>query len=682
MTKNEEKHVEAEEGEGNAHLGTFAILEAIYKGRNGFGEGEQKEEFEEIEQILDENFEKLKSLEKMGKTSIEQKILIEISEKSKNLEDNLIEELDKLPDMKLKEKRVEEFKNYIKKFEEEGQKRLDEEIKVEIDEKIFENLMKIKIHPFDFLQNVVYNVKIKPLNKRFEKLGGQEYKEIELLNNDKNIKSCYKLKEAIEIVISEEIKEDDDEMHKEFRGRLGAQILLSVYNAKEVTKEIANSMLINLAGSGLISTILDVFVWPPLLAIVAISCPALYIPLSVILYSVITNLFVNIADSLFLQRFLIMIEGGNFTPTTLEGFMNNLRDSWNVEKIAVGGSLLNNLIQMDTNWDMLGLDILSNEIASSTSSAILPFEYSVMKDLLRAGVYYKYKKGFFPKPSIEQLVLERRIEENSKNKQICKEIVQKLFVINKPPHSLTSELGITNEERNVAFSKYIKHKVSASMDIEKNSSMTINAMGIGAVLSLFGFLLTSIPSHFITVSSLFKKIIGILFNPSTQLLKFEIGYITANHLGSEFFENFWSTDTIRNKEMIKLIFDRSIKRLNGKNKNLVQITEKEVYDVYHPKMTITYGYGKGVVRIMNWMKRKLKKGYAFLTGKKFKLKLFEQINLSKIALDLFNEEEIEDSGFFQAKLDDLQLKMREMPGMDTDKWERFYEETCKLVGVN
>nr|CAD2186258.1 unnamed protein product [Meloidogyne enterolobii] len=247
-------------------------------------------------------------------------------------------------------------------------------------------------------------------------------------------------------------------MHKEFRGRLGAQILLSVYNAKEVTKEIANSMLINLAGSGLISTILDVFVWPPLLAIVAISCPVLYIPLSVILYSVITNLFVNIANSLFLQRFLIMIEGGNFTPTTLEGFLNNLKDAWNVKNIAVGGSLLNNLIQMDTNWDMLGIDILSNEIASSTSSAILPFEYSVIKDLLRAGVYYKYKKGFFPKPSIEQLVLERRIEENSKNKEICKEIVQKLFVINEP-HSLTLGMGITNEERNVAFSKYIKHKV-------------------------------------------------------------------------------------------------------------------------------------------------------------------------------------------------------------------------------
>ncbi|CAK5080085.1 unnamed protein product [Meloidogyne enterolobii] len=174
------------------------------------------------------------------------------------------------------------------------------------------------------------------------------------------------------------------------------------------------------------------------------------------------------------------------------------------------------------------------------------------------------------------------------------------------------------------------------MDIEKNSSMAINAMGIGAVLSLFGFLLTYIPSHFITVSNLFKKIIGILFNPSTQILKFEIGYITANHFGSEFFENFWSTDTIKNKEMIRLIFDRSIKRLNEKNKNLVEITEKEVYDIYHPKMSVTYGYGKGVVKIMNWMKRKLKKGYAFLTGKKFKLKLFEQINLSKIALDLFN----------------------------------------------
>ncbi|CAK5090496.1 unnamed protein product [Meloidogyne enterolobii] len=71
----------------------------------------KKEEFEEIEQILDQNFEKLKSLEKLGKTSIEQKISIEISEKSKKLEDNLIEELDKLPDIKLKEKRIEEFKS-------------------------------------------------------------------------------------------------------------------------------------------------------------------------------------------------------------------------------------------------------------------------------------------------------------------------------------------------------------------------------------------------------------------------------------------------------------------------------------------------------------------------------------------------------------------------------------------
>lgn len=72
---------------------------------------DEKEEFEEIEQILDENFEKLKSMEKLGKTSIEQKILIEISEKSKKLEDNLIEKLDKLPDIKLKEKRIEEFES-------------------------------------------------------------------------------------------------------------------------------------------------------------------------------------------------------------------------------------------------------------------------------------------------------------------------------------------------------------------------------------------------------------------------------------------------------------------------------------------------------------------------------------------------------------------------------------------
>ncbi|CAK5091029.1 unnamed protein product [Meloidogyne enterolobii] len=80
--------------------------------------------------------------------------------------------------------------------------------------------MKIKIHPFDFLQNVVYNVKIKPLNKRFEKLGGQEYEEIveyfknpdNFIKNEKrklrenSVEFLYKefkeIKKILEVVIS------------------------------------------------------------------------------------------------------------------------------------------------------------------------------------------------------------------------------------------------------------------------------------------------------------------------------------------------------------------------------------------------------------------------------------------------------------------------------------------------
>uniref|UniRef100_A0A1I8B5K4 Uncharacterized protein n=1 Tax=Meloidogyne hapla TaxID=6305 RepID=A0A1I8B5K4_MELHA len=261
--KNEEKYAEIEEGEGNARLGTFALLEAIYKGRNGFGEGEQiyldwsnipkieialekkrlkgikntakrifdktckhlwkiiknverkiwlkdlwfvklfdrklsknkdlplidekNKELKELEQTLDENLEKLNSSEMLGKTTIEQKISIEISEKSKHIEDNLLEELNKLSDIKLKKKRIEEFKDYIRNFEDDGQKRFDKEIKVEIDENIHKKLLEIKVHPFNFLQNISYNVKIKPLGKHFEKIGSIEYEEIvEYFKNPNN----------------------------------------------------------------------------------------------------------------------------------------------------------------------------------------------------------------------------------------------------------------------------------------------------------------------------------------------------------------------------------------------------------------------------------------------------------------------------------------------------------------
>ena len=58
-----------------------------------------------------------------------------------------------------------------------------------------------------------------------------------------NVQQCYGIKEFISTVLHDDGKDDADGVHREFRGRIGAQILNSVYNAKQCTKDILIGMV-------------------------------------------------------------------------------------------------------------------------------------------------------------------------------------------------------------------------------------------------------------------------------------------------------------------------------------------------------------------------------------------------------------------------------------------------------
>uniref|UniRef100_A0A915MAH6 Uncharacterized protein n=1 Tax=Meloidogyne javanica TaxID=6303 RepID=A0A915MAH6_MELJA len=692
----------------------------------GHGEEEDIPEDEKHE-TTEEIMKKMRSLDKKGKEDFNKQLKKEIAGLAANLEKELLEEIKKEEDRHKKLEIINKLKNDIKEWKQEAERQFEQKIQVKEDEEVKKKLKNLKIHPFDFLQTVSFDVRVKPLDKRFKNISGLEYedivhffknherfnekdgqlnqKAIEFLYNefkeirkdqknealpmerfshlpmerpnkaltylneefkkieknliqqgwdwikskfvepkpeedfgmdvmrryeqkikeiDQKIEKCYQLKEPIKRVISREVKEEDVEMYKEFRGRLGAQILLSVYNAKQLTKDIAYGMALSLVGAGFIGTLLDVFIWPAMITAMAHVCPFLVIP---------------------------------FT------------------------------------------------IASSTSGALVPLEFAEWEQNTRAALFLKYSTGFFPKPDVEYLTVKIRKDEKDRQKEKNKKFIRRMF--NKILGILPQPLGnkfrkkkpgydypaISDGEKNEKLRMFIESKVSivfvfsqkttvtetplTSMKIEKTAAMSVNSMGIGALLSFLTFIPMYFASKYDMVPETLLKITTILINTPTEILSFGVGILTANGVGVEWLEKYLSTDTMKNKQMVRMIFDRTMEQYLDVTGKFNKISEEEVYTIFHPKLAGTFGFGSGVVKTMLWTSEKLVKAYCSLTEQPFPKSLFDQINMSKLALPLLNEEELEDRGFYQAKIHEKQIKMVKMAGMSEDKWESFYIQSCK-----
>lgn len=174
------------------------------------------------------------------------------------------------------------------------------------------------------------------------------------------------------------------------------------------------------------------------------------------------------------------------------------------------------------------------------------------------------------------------------------------------------------------------------MEIEKTAAMSVNSMGIGSLLSLVTFLPTYALAKKFESLEIVVKIVTILVNTPTEILSFGVGILTANGIGAEWIENFLSTDTMKNKQMVRLLIDRTLEQLNDHRKKFRKITEEEVYKIFHPKMALTYAFGKGIVKLMVWSAKKFSKIYCLLNGLPYEKTLFEQINFSNLALPFIN----------------------------------------------
>nr|CAD2180440.1 unnamed protein product [Meloidogyne enterolobii] len=494
--------------------------------------------------------------------------------------------------------------------------------------------------------------------KKFRKFNIKVFVEFrdDLLKIDKEIENCQQVKDPILAVFRYEGK--DDMVHQEFRGRMGAQIIASVYNAKQLTKDILRAMLLSMVGAGIIAAALDLGVWFGLIKLVLLTkCILCAQIVGALLYS-LTPLFAETFDSLVIKRLLVTFDGGEFWPDTLDKFIDNLKDAFVAGRIAAAGSIFNNILGMEKITKRLGVRLLapsvpSNQVATSTSGAMVPLEFHEWRDHQRAALYKLYDQGFLPKPDINTIVVEWR---EKKRNRIWHKVTFKHFI------QKTSPI-ITSEEKDLAFREHIKSKIEASMDIQKTSAMALNSMGIGSLLSQIVLLVLFFPVRKGIISEPVEKIFLIIVNTPTEILSFGAGII-ASKWGAEKVEKCWSSDDMKNKQMIRLIIDRTIKQMDHPDKEFQEIKENEIYKIYHPKLQLLFRYGKWITKFMIVT-------FKFMT----KPSLFKQINLSKMTLPLFKEEEInEDLNFKISYLPEPLDKMPKMPGIDEEKLNEFIED--------
>ncbi|CAK5081532.1 unnamed protein product [Meloidogyne enterolobii] len=376
----------------------------------------------------------------------------------------------------------------------------------------------------------------------------------DLLAIDEEIKNCYGLKGPLLKVLRYE--GIDDPIHQEFRGRIGAQIIGSVYNAKQLTMDILNGLLWSLGGAGTIALILDLGLWPLCIFLISLSgCPLCAHIIGIFLYS-LTPLAAETFDSLVIKRLLISLDGGKFFPSTLDKFLDDLKGAFKAGTIASGGSLMNNALAMEKIGKALGMSAIgpnlpTNIVATATSGAMVPLEFHEWRDLQRAALYKLYDQKFLPKPNGDTLVVEWREKSKKKREKFWHKITFRSFAPKKPETSPV----ITNEERNLAFREHIKEKIEASMDIQKKSSMAINSMGIGSLLSQIVLITFFFPSLY-GMPIVILKIALIIINTPTEICSFVATIVSANSLGNEYIEKWWSTDTMKNKQMVRYFSER------------------------------------------------------------------------------------------------------------------------------
>ncbi|KAI1703630.1 effector protein AvrPphD [Ditylenchus destructor] len=498
-------------------------------------------------------------------------------------------------------------------------------------------ITKKKVKPFDFLKDVRYNIYVKPLKKDFKKLKAkdfyrivkflkrdtEDYKQLDpkvwseyaskVNANDDNIQNCYDVAQLFtKAIYYNPNPTKADPIREQFLGRLGAQTLNSVINAKKLTKEIGWALGLSMGAAGGIAVGLNLFAWPAVIAAVCggtlgAGCPAA-IPLTIFLYSM-TPAITETVDSFVIGKLLDSMKGGNFFPKSKKEFWNTLTDASRAGGVSAFGSVFNNVIfYYNTIALNLSAGLFTNVIATATAGAMVPMEIGKMQKSLSAALYMRMKQGFFPAPSPEELaglVPEVRKSYTGTARQWLKTHVS--WNAHKQKQSVPLS-EITEEENELALFLYAKKDISFSMEVSKTSGLAINSLGIGSLISMVTYIVMAILDYTGVIQVAVSQVVNILVNQPTEIISLGSGTLTATLLGSRGMKGWLTTDAIKNEQIVDLIFKKTMNQMEKQEKNepnwekTEEITSSELHYIYDTiAHKITNVWGKIINRVMNSM---------------------------------------------------------------------------------
>ena len=181
---------------------------------------------------------------------------------------------------------------------------------------------------------------------------------------------CNQLKELVKTVlfpaVSYEDEARDDPIHNEMRGRLGANILMSIMNTKSVTKDLVIGLVCSLIGTVGLAALIDIGLLHLLLFLTGLFPPlaVLNIPLAIIIPS-LTPRVAETFYSFIVKRMLGTARGKPLWPKTKKELISNLKEALLAGSIAAVGSVpFNALIALAKvatgGWAWLPLKAVAN----------------------------------------------------------------------------------------------------------------------------------------------------------------------------------------------------------------------------------------------------------------------------------------------------------------------------------
>ncbi|MFD1840952.1 hypothetical protein [Paracidovorax cattleyae] len=373
-----------------------------------------------------------------------------------------------------------------------------------------------------------------------------------------------------------------DPVTLELRGRMGAQAVNAVLTQKQFTPALGWSMLASLVGSGGLAYALDVVAWGAVMGQVSAALgedhPATR--MTEVLLASLTPLFAETVDSLVIKRLLGTFQNEPLLPESFAEFMDDLKDSAISGTIAAVGSIPNNVAGLTQRWAMEPVSMVTNQIAVSTSGAMVPREVAAAHGEMATGVLERMNEGFFPAPGVAPAA------------------------------------GASEAQARRALADHALADTQGALEAAPGHGLAINSMGIGSVISLLtGFLPFDTMARAHVLPAVVQKIVTIMVNTPTEVLSLGVGILTGNHLGG--IGGKLTTDAEKNRRIIELIAHKAVERLGQAQSGGTQgieITEAELRAIEHPSLALTFPAGRTIVNTMNGVADMVSRCWGALRG--------------------------------------------------------------------